>query len=150
MQKMVGVLEMITALLPIIGTALDKLLGLIPDPNARAKAQETFMKEVMDAANAQAQQQSEVNKIEAQHASVFVAGWRPFIGWICGFALAYHFIIQPFLAFIFAVYGLDYTLPVFDMDALMTVLLGMLGLGAMRTVEKINGVTTGLAPKVKK
>lgn len=138
---------MISLLLPIIGTALDKVLGLIPDPNARAKAQEDFLKEVLDAANAQAQQQSEVNKTEAQHASVFVAGWRPFIGWICGFALAYHFILQPLIAFILNIYGVVYALPVFDMDALMTVLLGMLGLGAMRTVEKINGVTTGLAPK---
>lgn len=137
-------------LMPVISTALDKLLGLIPDPNARAKAQEDFMREVMEAASAQAQQQSDTNKIEAQHASVFVAGWRPFIGWICGVALGYHFIIQPLLAFMFAVYGVQYILPVFDMDSLMTVLLGMLGLGAMRTIEKVGGVTTGLAPKLKK
>ena len=137
---------MFNILIPVIGGALEKLVSLIPDPNARAKAQEDFMREVMEAAQAQAQQQSEINKIEAQHASVFVAGWRPFIGWICGVALAYHFVLQPLVAFILKAQGVDFDLPQFDMDSLMTVLLGMLGLGAMRTVEKVNGVTTGLAP----
>lgn len=140
---------MFNLLMPIIGTALDKVIGLIPDPNARAKAQEDFMREVMEAASEQAQQQSDTNKIEAQHASVFVAGWRPFIGWICGVALGYHFILQPLLTFVLSIYGVVVTLPVFDMDSLMTVLLGMLGLGAMRTIEKVGGVTTGLAPKKK-
>lgn len=141
---------MLASLIPLIGPALDKILSFIPDPNARAKAQEDFMRDVLESAQAQAQQQSEINKIEAQHASIFVAGWRPFIGWICGVALAYHFVLQPLIAFILNAYGVIYTLPVFDMDSLMTVLLGMLGLGAMRTVEKVNGVTTGLAPPRKK
>ena len=79
--------------------------------------------------------QLEINKVEAAHKSLFVAGWRPFIGWVCGLALAYNVIITPMLV------GLGYEMPVVDPSLLYPVLLGMLGLGAMRTGEKINGVT---------
>ena len=81
------------------------------------------------------------NREEAKSRSVFVAGWRPFIGWTCGFALAYHFIVAPLILFGVGIAGLQIpALPVFDMDALMTVLLGMLGLGTMRSVEKLKGI----------
>ena len=86
--------------------------------------------------------QIEVNKTEAASRNPFVAGWRPFIGWTCGVALAWHFVLAPFLLFIGAWAGIEIpTLPAFDMDALMTVLLGMLGLGSMRSFEKIKGVS---------
>jgi len=81
--------------------------------------------------------QLEVNKVEAGHTSRFVSGWRPFTGWICATALAYHFILQPLLTFIFYVSGNPVELPVFDMGTLTTVLLGMLGLGGMRSLEKV-------------
>lgn len=85
--------------------------------------------------------QIDVNKEEAKHASIFVAGWRPSVGWICAIALGYHYIIQPFLVF-----GMRIVDPVFiepptlDLGELMPVLLGMLGLGAMRSFEKTKGV----------
>jgi hypothetical protein len=86
--------------------------------------------------------QIEVNKAEAQHRSLFVAGWRPFIGWTCGIALAYHFILTPFILFATAFAGFQIpALPTFDMESLMTVLLGMLGLGGLRTFEKTKGLT---------
>ena len=89
--------------------------------------------------------QVDVNKTEAQHRSVFVAGWRPFIGWVCGVALAYHFILYPIVVCILASFPTEtFTveqLPKFDMDSLMTVLLGMLGLGGLRTFEKSKGLT---------
>ncbi len=85
--------------------------------------------------------QIEVNKIEAGHRSIFVAGWRPFLGWCLSFAMAYHFILQPIAIFSISVAGLSYDLPQFDMSSLMTVLLGMLGLGGMRTYEKSKGLT---------
>ena len=86
--------------------------------------------------------QLEINKAEAASASVFKGGWRPFIGWTCGAAFAYHFVLQPFLLFAIAVFGLDIpALPAFDMSTLMTVLMGMLGLGGLRTYEKKTGVT---------
>ena len=86
--------------------------------------------------------QLEINKAEAASASVFKGGWRPFIGWTRGAAFAYHFVLQPFLLFAIAVFGLDIpALPAFDMSTLMTVLMGMLGLGGLRTYEKKTGVS---------
>jgi hypothetical protein len=86
--------------------------------------------------------QIEINKAEAQHRSMFVAGWRPFLGWGLSFAMLWHFVLAPVTIFGFAYSGMPAPdLPVFDMDSLMTVLLGMLGLGGLRTVEKIKGKT---------
>jgi len=79
--------------------------------------------------------QAEINKMEAQHRTVFVAGWRPFIGWVCGFALAYNFVLRDLLIWFF---GPETAPPALQMEHLMTVLLGMLGLGGMRTFEKLN------------
>jgi len=85
--------------------------------------------------------QLEVNKTEAAHKSIFVSGWRPFVGWCCGVSLAYHFLIAPFLAFILSLYYPDVTLPEFDFSQLSTILMGMLGLGGLRTFEKMKGVS---------
>ena len=132
----------ITAFLPIIGKVLDRVL---PD-SAEAKlkvmtlAQEGQLAE-LDADVKLAAGQMEINKSEAAHSSIFVAGWRPFTGWICGSALAYHFILQPFINYIAVLSGADLRgLPTLDMDDLYTVLLGMLGLGGMRSYEKRNRV----------
>ena len=86
--------------------------------------------------------QLEINKAEAQSASVFKGGWRPFIGWVCGTAFAYHFVLQPLLMFLIPAFGIVLPdLPEFDMSSLMTVLMGMLGLGGLRTYEKHKGVS---------
>ena len=80
--------------------------------------------------------QAEINKVEAQHRSLFVAGWRPFIGWVCGIAFAFHYIVMPLL--------LSYTdikVIEFDTNSLFTVLMGMLGLGGLRTFEKLKDKT---------
>jgi len=82
--------------------------------------------------------QSEINKVEAQHRSIFVSGWRPFIGWICGFSLAYNFILRDLAIWAF---GIEQVPPALQMEHLMTVLMGMLGLGGMRTYEKIKDKT---------
>jgi hypothetical protein len=85
--------------------------------------------------------QLEINKAEASSSSLFVAGWRPYVGWVCGSALAYHFMLQPCLAFLIALYKWQAPpLPAFDMGSLMTILLGMLGLAGARTYEKVKGV----------
>ena len=86
--------------------------------------------------------QLEINKAEAARASLFKGGWRPFVGWICGFALLYHFILSPLIIFIVTLTGATIPpLPEFDMGSLMTVLLGMLGIGGLRTYEKQKGIT---------
>jgi hypothetical protein len=87
--------------------------------------------------------QIEVNKAEAASGSVFKGGWRPFIGWVCGVAFAYHFVLQPFIVFVVAAAGIAIPeLPTFDMGSLMTVMMGMLGLGGLRSYEKKQGLTT--------
>ena len=77
----------------------------------------------------------------AQHRSIFVAGWRPFVGWTCGIALAWHFVLAPLTMFVCAYIGVTIPeLPTFDVSSLLTVLMGMLGLGGLRTFEKTKGI----------
>ena len=86
--------------------------------------------------------QIEVNKTEAQSRNIFVAGWRPFVGWTCGIALACHFVGLPVTLFMTSMFQVETPpLPEFEMESLMTVLLGMLGLGGLRTFEKTKGLT---------
>ena len=82
--------------------------------------------------------QTKINEIEACHRSIFVAGWRPFIGWICGFALAYNFVIRDLFIWVLQPEEIP---PALQMEHLMTVLLGMLGLGGLRTYEKLKDKT---------
>ena len=82
--------------------------------------------------------QAEINKMEAQHRTIFVAGWRPFIGWVCGVALAYNFVLRDMLVWYM---GAETAPPALQMEHLMTVLIGMLGLGGMRTFEKFKDKT---------
>jgi hypothetical protein len=85
--------------------------------------------------------QIEVNKAEAASGSLFKGGWRPAVGWICAVAFAYHFVLQPVIVFVVLAVGVDLPpLPEFDMTSLMTVLMGMLGLGGLRTYEKQKGI----------
>jgi hypothetical protein len=86
--------------------------------------------------------QLEVNKIEAGHRSVFVAGWRSFIGWVCGLGLLYSSMIEPIMRFVAAMNGYTGEFPEIDTTLTMQVLLGMLGLVAARTHEKVKGVQT--------
>ena len=84
--------------------------------------------------------QLEVNKTEAAHKSLFVAGWRPAIGWICGLGMASNFLLIPIANFVLALTGSAIVVPLLDTGEMMPVLMGMLGLGAMRTYEKKQGV----------
>lgn len=133
------------ALIDPISRLLDKI---IPDPEARAKALAELRKEErasdleeLRLAVQTDQMQADINKIEAANSSLFVSGWRPAVGWCCAVAFGYHYVLQPLLAFIMAANGHKVDLPAFDMDAMITVLFGMLGLGGLRTFEKIKGAT---------
>ena len=132
------------ALIPAISQLLDKI---IPDPAARQQARLALMQaenqgalQQMQLALQASQMQADINKQEAANGSLFIAGWRPFIGWVCGAAFAYHFILQPLFTYIMAACGHNFPLPAFDMQQLSAVLMGMLGLGGLRTIEKINSV----------
>ena len=124
---------------------LDKLIGpitgivdkMVPDKDLREKLNHELSMSLHNANLAQL----EVNKAEASHKSIFVAGWRPFVGWVCGVALAYHFILAPLIQFGFALAGFEQSPPEFDFSQLSTVLMGMLGLGGLRTFEKMKKVS---------
>jgi hypothetical protein len=102
-----------------------------------------YQSEILQA-DVQAQQaQMDINKAEAASASVFVAGWRPFIGWVCGGSFAINFAIGPLASWGSALFGHPVVFPVLNMTDMMPVLLGMLGLGSMRSYEKVNGIKSG-------
>lgn len=135
---------MIAALIPLLGTLFDKLL---PDPQAAAAAKLQVMEMAqrgelaqLDAELKMATGQIEVNKVEAASTSIWVSGWRPAVGWCCAAAFAYKFVLAPSVAFALAAFGHPVELPVLDFSEMSTVLMGMLGIGALRTVEKIKGV----------
>ena len=127
----------ITALVPALGTLVDRL---IPDKAEAEKARLDMEAALVKAANEAAMAQVEVNKIEAAHSSVFVAGWRPAIGWVCAAALAWAFIVAPVATWGMAVFGVKETLPAIGTDNLFELVLAMLGLGGLRTFEKMRGV----------
>jgi hypothetical protein len=132
-------LPILGALLPVIGTVLDRV---IPDEAGKEKAKLEMQAAIMDVANKGMLAQLEVNKVEAGHNSIFVSGWRPSVGWCCSIALFWHFVAAPLMTFVAAWSGYPIPpLPAFDMDGLMTVLIGLLGLGSLRSFEKIKGVT---------
>ena len=129
---------MIQALIGPVTGLLDKF---IEDKDQKAKLAHEIATMAEKHAHEAAMAQVEVNKAEAGHRSIFVAGWRPFIGWTCGVAPAYHFVVAPLIIFGAGWAGAPIPdLPTFDMDSLLTVLLGMLGLGGMRTFEKAKGL----------
>ena len=116
--------------LNVVGTIIDKVADRIDDFTFDKQEKAELIQEINKA-------QIEVNKVESGHTSIFVAGWRPFVGWTCGIALCYHFVIQPFLVFLLYSFGYQVDLPVFNMQTLTTVLMGMLGLGGLRSYEKV-------------
>lgn len=127
-----------------IGSVAELAKGIIdkfwPD---KTEAQKAEMAQAMVLLQGQlnlAQGQLDVNKAEAASSSTFVAGWRPFIGWVCGIALVYQYILRPFVEAGFALAHQPIpALPGLDGN-LYELLLGMLGLGAFRTYEKVRGV----------
>ena len=130
---------MIDKLINPISSLLDKF---IPDATERQKLAHEIATMAEKNVHEISMAQIEVNKAEAASNSIFKGGWRPFIGWVCGVAFAYHFVLQPFLIFVLTTLGQPVPyLPEFDMASLMTVLGGLLGLGGLRTFEKYKGVT---------
>jgi hypothetical protein len=130
-------IPIVTALLPALGTLIDRL---IPDRAAAEKAKAEMELQLVQAANAAAMAQVEVNKIEAGHSSVFVAGWRPSIGWVCAAGLAWAFVVAPIASWSLMVLGIKAELPAIQFDHLFELVLAMLGIGGLRTFEKLRGV----------
>ena len=126
----------------LIGPVTSIIDKIVPDKDQAAKLAHEIATMSEKMANEQVLAQLEVNKAEAASGSLFKGGWRPAIGWICGLALFWSFILQPFLVFFLLVFGVDLPpLPEIGTADLMPILLGMLGLGGLRSYEKIQKVT---------
>ncbi len=125
------------ALLPVLSSVLDKV---IPDPEAKAKALNDFMLQAQQADLAQI----DVNKAEAASGNMFVAGWRPFIGWVGGVAIAFQFLIKPMLLSFGSFFSDKFVTAVLNAPALdenmWSLITAMLGIAGLRTYEKTKGV----------
>jgi hypothetical protein len=128
---------MIESLIGPITGLLDKF---IPDKDQRARLAHDVATMAQKHAHEISKAQLEINKVEAAHKSLFVSGWRPFIAWTCGFGMFGNFITIPFANFALALLEYDIVIPLVPLETMMPVLMGMLGLGAMRTYEKKNSV----------
>jgi len=132
-------MSLISSLIGPVTGILDKV---VEDKDQKAKLAHELATMADNHAQQLALSQIEVNKAEAASGSLFKGGWRPFVGWTCGIALLYHFILSPLILFGVTLAGVEIPpLPEFEMNSLLTVLMGMLGLGGLRTYEKQRGLT---------
>lgn len=131
-----------------IGDAFQKIVGAFKVDPTVALQKQTELEEIklqlvskiQDQYNQQLQAQTDINKQEASSTNWFVAGWRPFFGWVGGVAFAIQFIISPFATWGAALIGHPIKFPSLDMGTLMPITMGILGLGAYRTYEKVQSV----------
>lgn len=127
----------ILSILEIGAKLLDKV---IPDKDAREKAQAELIKASQDQDFQLSLAQIKVNEEEAKSDSLFKSGWRPSIGWTCSIAFILHFVAFPVINFIVVALGYKEVVISFDMTTLLTVLGGLLGIGGLRTYEKLKGI----------
>ena len=132
-------LDPISAALEIGNTVIQRLF---PDPQQAAEAKLKLLEMQQNGDLAVMVAQTDTNKIEAGSSSVFVAGWRPFVGWVCGCGLAYVAIVEPIARFIATMLGYAGEFPPIDTTLTMQVLIGLLGMGGLRSLDKYNGVAT--------
>ena len=143
---MFGIDDAVAAIVPVIGQVISRVW---PDPSDQAKAnlallelQQSGELAKMKAITDLALGQTEVNKTEAANPSVFVAGWRPAIGWVCAAGVSYSVLIQPLLTWATNLCGSEVVAPTVDTSVLFTLLSGLLGLGAMKSIDMKNGTAT--------
>jgi len=130
-------MTVLNALIGPVTGLLDKFIEDKDQKNALAHEIATMSQKY---AQEIAKGQMAINEVEAAHKSLFVSGWRPFIGWTCGLGMFGNFITIPFSNFVLALLELDIVIPLVPLETMMPVLMGMLGLGAMRSYEKKNSV----------
>lgn len=129
---------LIPQLLPILGGVVDKV---IPDKVQQGVAKVELEKALIDNANSIQLETIKTNQIEAGHKSVWVAGWRPAIGWSCSLGIAWLFIGHPVATSVAQMLGYtDMVMPTIDTDILLELTFAMLGMAGLRTFEKIKGV----------
>jgi len=136
----------LTMALDPISAALDLgntlITRIFPDPAQAANAKLELLKLQQSGDLAQMTAQTDINKVEASNSSIFVSGWRPAIGWVCALALAYQYLLKPLAMGILPNFGIAIApLPGLD-DNLWQLMMGMLGMGGLRTMEKMQGVAS--------
>ena len=125
--------------LPNILAIIDKSL---PDKGAAALAKQRIELELVTAFNEINKSQADTNMAEATHRSIWVAGWRPAIGWVCAIGVFWAFVGQPLAQWVATLFGIPLLLlPEFPMEQILELILAMLGLGGLRTFEKLKGIT---------
>jgi hypothetical protein len=129
-----------TPIVTLANTILDRVL---PDKAANDAAKIEMAKMTLNGELNQLAGQLEINKVEAASSSTFVAGWRPFIGWTCGCAIAYEMILRPLLTFTAGCFGGHFTAPDIATQDLIGLVVTMLGMGTLRTIDKTQGATAG-------
>lgn len=127
-------------LAPLLDFGKDIIGRFFPNEDEKRKAEAEFLRLAMDGELKQVIAQLQINATEAAHPSIWVAGWRPFFGWVGGSGFGYAVLLQPLLAWLAAVKGWPVP-PTLDTDLLLTVAGGMLGVGGLRTYEKTKRVT---------
>lgn len=144
---MFGVDDVANAVLGVASKVIDRVW---PDPAAQAQAKFQLLQLAQDGTLKQlmadtdlAKAQDAINQAEAANTSIFVAGWRPFCGWLCGATLGFNYIVAPLGTWVALLCGVHAPIPTLDFAVMSPILTGMLGLGAMRTVEKVQGINAG-------
>jgi hypothetical protein len=130
---------MLQVLLPLITNVIDRV---VPDKNANAKAKREIEKSLVENANELLLAQTEINKVEAGHRSLFVAGWRPMIGWSCAFGVFWLFVGHPFAVYLDGLDGVTTPIPTIDNEILLELPFALLGMSGLRTFEKLKGIAT--------
>lgn len=130
-------MSILNALIQPVTSILDKV---IPDADTKQKIAHEIATMAESHAHEIAIAQIGVNKAEATSKNLFVAGWRPAVGWVCCLGMASNFLVIPLANFALALSDSTIVVPLIDLSTMMPVLMGMLGLGALRTVEKTKGV----------
>jgi hypothetical protein len=125
---------------PLLALGQSIIARMFPDPAEKAKAELELLKLTQEGDLKNILAQLEINAREAQHPSIFVAGWRPFFGWAGGFGFVYAVVGQPLLTWIALNRGLTPP-PVLNIDLLWVVVTGLLGIGTLRSVEKVKGTS---------
>jgi hypothetical protein len=135
-------IPLLAAIAPILGKVFGIVDKMVPDKDAAAKAKHEIETMLVGLQGKLQNGQIEINKIEAAHKSIFVAGWRPAIGWVCALSLGWHFLGYEAASWFVVVGGWDVVIPKLgSTDVLMELVLAMLGLAGFRTFEKFKGIS---------
>jgi len=132
-------MDPITAIVTVGSQLIERLF---PDPAQAAEAKLKLVELQQNGDLAAIAGQMDINKVEAANSSIFVSGWRPFVGWVCGFGLGYVAIVEPIARFVATMSGYSGTFPAIDTTLTMQILIGMLGMGGLRSLDKAKGVAS--------